>query len=230
MSGKWHVSLLVPLALAVGLGACNESSGALQPGIVNTAAPGGVPDGYRGEQGRVISVNEAKLRGGGGSGMNDGTLTGGGIGMAGGAAAGAAISHSLGGMLIGGLLGAVGGAIAGTAINQQTGTQRGVEVTVEKDDGQRVTIAQPDNGGIQTGDHVMIVYSRDGVAKAVPDNGSGGNVGQRDQRDSPPQRDSRSQRDYQSQPDSPSQQDYPPQSPQQDYPPQSPQRDYQPRS
>ncbi|MFI4999444.1 MAG: hypothetical protein ACHQK9_06150 [Reyranellales bacterium] len=211
------MSLLVPLTLAATLGACNETTGAVQPGIVNTAAPGAVPDGYRGEQGRVVAMNDTTLRGGGGgSRMNDGTLVGGGVGMAGGAAIGSAVSHSLGGTLIGGLLGAVGGAIAGTAIGQHSGTRHGVEVTVEKDDGQKVTIAQPDDGSLQVGDRVMIAYGRDGVAKAVPD--SGNNVGQRAQRD---------QRDYPPQQDYPPQRDYPPQ---QDYPPQSPQQDYQPRS
>src|SRR5437762_12940896 len=100
MFGRRFVSLLVPVALAAGVSACNESSGAVQPGIVNTAAPG-PPEGYRGEQGRVVAVNETRLKGGGGSGMNDGTLMGGGVGAAGGAVAGAAVSRSVGGMLIG---------------------------------------------------------------------------------------------------------------------------------
>src|SRR5437764_10598654 len=66
MFGKRLLGLLLPLALAASLGACNESSGAVQPGVVNTAAP----DGYRGEQGRVVAINETRLRGGG-SGIND---------------------------------------------------------------------------------------------------------------------------------------------------------------
>jgi outer membrane lipoprotein SlyB len=215
MFGKSLVRVLAPLTLVAALGACTQSSGALQPGIVNTAAaPGGVPAGYRGEQGRVVAVNETRLRGGGGSGMNDGTLTGGGIGLAGGAMAGAAIGRgSVGGTLIGGLLGAVGGAIAGTLINQRTGTQRGVEVTVQKDDGQTVTIAQPDSGNIQPGDHVMIGYDQNGVARAVPDGSQGGQGGQRD---------------YQPQQSYPPQRDY--SQPPQDYSPHAPQRiDYQPR-
>ena len=44
MFGKWLLGVLLPLALAAGLGACNGSSGAVQPGVVNTSAAGG----YRG--------------------------------------------------------------------------------------------------------------------------------------------------------------------------------------
>ena len=68
------------------------------------------------------------------------------------------------------MLGAVGGAVAGTAIDRNS-TQRGIEVTVQKDDGQTVTIAQSDDGDVQMGDRVAIVYDRNGVARAVRDTG-----------------------------------------------------------
>jgi outer membrane lipoprotein SlyB len=165
MFGKWLLSVLVPLALAGGLGACNGSSGAVQPGVVNTSAYGG----YRGEPGRVVSIQDVSVRGGN-TGVSDGTLIGGGVGMAGGAAIGAATTNSVGGAVVGGLLGAVAGGIAGTAIDQNS-TRRGIAVTVQKDDGQRVTIAQPDDGDIQMGDRVAIVYDRNGVAKVVRDTG-----------------------------------------------------------
>jgi outer membrane lipoprotein SlyB len=162
---KWLVSLMVPAALATSLGACNQTSGATQPGLVNTSATGG----YSGDSGRVISIHEVSLRGG--SGVSDGTLVGGGVGAAGGAAIGAATTHSVAGALVGGLLGAVGGAIAGTAIDRGGSGQRGIEVTVQKDDGQTVTVAQPDNGDVQMGDRVRIVQDRNGVAQAVRDSG-----------------------------------------------------------
>ena len=44
---------------------------------------------------------------------------------------------------------------------------RGIEVTVQKDDGQQVTVAQPDDGDIQLGDRVQIVQNRQGVAQVV---------------------------------------------------------------
>jgi len=72
--------------------------------------------------------------------------------------------------VIGGLIGAIGGAIAGTAIDRNS-TRRGIAVTVQKDDGSSVTIAQPDDGDVQMGDRVVIVYDRNGVAKAVRDTG-----------------------------------------------------------
>ena len=161
------IGFLVPLGLmthlALVITGCDQQ--AVQPGYVQTAA-----SGYRGESGRVVAIHEVAIRGK--SGMNDGTLVGGGVGAAGGAIAGGAISHSVGGAVVGGVLGAVAGGIAGTAIDQQHG-RRGIEVTVQRDDGQQVTIAQPDNGDVQMGDRVMIVYDRNGVAKAVRDQSRG---------------------------------------------------------
>ena len=163
MYGKWLFRLLAPLALAAGLAACNGSSGGVQPGVVNTSAAGG----YRGETGRVGAIHEVPIRGSS-SGMNDGTLIGGGVGAAGGAAIGAATTNSVGGAVVGGLLGAIGGAIAGTAIDRGS-SRRGIEVTVQKDNGGQVKIAQPDDGDVQMGDRVQIVYDGNGVARAVRD-------------------------------------------------------------
>ncbi|MDP1962186.1 MAG: hypothetical protein Q8K93_08295 [Reyranella sp.] len=173
MSAKSLVSLMVPAALAVSLvtalGACTQTGGASQPGYVNTSAANIYNGTYSGEQGRVMSIREVPLRGG--SGMNDGTLVGGGLGAAGGAAIGAATTNSVGGAVVGGLLGAVGGAIAGNIVGRGSSSQRGIEVTVQKDDGQTVTIAQADNGDVQMGDRVRIVQDRDGAAVAVRDQG-----------------------------------------------------------
>ena len=115
-ANKWLLSLMVPAALAVSLGACNQTGGATQPGIVNTSATGS----YSGDSGRVMSIREVAVRGGG-SGVSNGTLVGGGMGAVGGAAIGAATTNSVAGALVGGLLGAVGGAIAGTAIDSGGG-------------------------------------------------------------------------------------------------------------
>ena len=167
MFGKWFLGLLVPAILVTGLSACNGTSGGVQPGVVNTSSQGA---SYRGENGRVVSIREVPVRGSRGSGMSDGTLIGGGIGAAGGAVAGGAITNSVGGAVVGGLLGAVAGGIAGTAIDQNS-TRRGIEVTVQRDDGQRVTVAQYDDGDVQMGDRVSIVYDRNGVAKVVRDTG-----------------------------------------------------------
>lgn len=164
MFGKRFLSLLVPVALTASVGACTGSSGAVQPGVVNTSAQGS----YRGETGRVMAIREVPVRGGSGSGVSDGTLIGGGLGAAGGAAIGAATTNSVGGAVVGGLLGAVGGAIAGTAVDRGS-SRRGIEVTVQKDDGQQVKIAQYDDGDVQMGDRVQIVYNSSGVAKAVRD-------------------------------------------------------------
>ena len=163
MFGKWLFALLAPLALAVTLTACNEQG--VQPGIVQTSAAGG----YRGEAGRVVGIRDVDLsqrR----AGISDGTLIGGGVGAAGGAIAGAAIGGTAGSAVLGGVLGAVGGAIAGTAIDRNS-TTRGIEVTIQKDDGQMVTIAQRDDGDVQMGDRVIIVYDGNGIARAVRDSG-----------------------------------------------------------
>jgi outer membrane lipoprotein SlyB len=42
-------------------------------------------------------------------------------------------------------------------------------VTVQKDNGSQVKIAQYDDGDVQMGDRVQIVYDSNGVAKAVRD-------------------------------------------------------------
>jgi hypothetical protein len=134
-----------------------------------------------GNGGRVVSINDVSLQGGGGrssgGGIGNGTLIGGLLGGAGGAAIGASGGRGLGGGLVGGLLGVVGGAIAGTIFDQHCGTGggggggggRGIEVTVQKDDGQKVTVAQRDDGDIQLGDRVQIVQGRNGVAQVVRD-------------------------------------------------------------
>jgi outer membrane lipoprotein SlyB len=164
MLRKWLFGLLLPLALAGGLSACMEDNG-VQPGVINAPA-----SGFRGETGRVMAIREVPLRGRQ-SGVSDGTLIGGGVGAAGGAIAGAAIGGNAGSAILGGVLGAVGGAVAGTAIDRNGSTRRGIEVTIQKDDGQSVTIAQSDDGDVQMGDRVAIVYDRDGVARAVRDTG-----------------------------------------------------------
>jgi outer membrane lipoprotein SlyB len=163
MLRKWLLGLLLPLALASGLSACNDDNG-VSPGVVNASA-----SGFRGETGQVMSIREVPLRNKQ-SGVSDGTLIGGGVGAAGGAIAGAAIGGTAGSAILGGVLGAVGGAVAGTAIDRGT-TKRGIEVTIRKDDGQQVTIAQADDGDVQMGDRVAIIYDRNGVARAVRDTG-----------------------------------------------------------
>ena len=68
--------------------------------------------------------------------------------------------------LIAGVLGFT--TIAGTAIDRGS-SRRGIEVTVQTDAGGQIKVAQPDDGDVQTGDRVQIVYDRNGVAKAVRD-------------------------------------------------------------
>ena len=170
--------VLLPVVLAVGLAGC--ASNGVQPGIVNGSSNGGSSSGgYQNASapvsmgtGRVVSINEVALAGaGGGSGMNSGTTSGGLIGGAGGAALGAVVGRgSLGGILIGGLLGAVGGAVAGTVYQGHSGGGRGIEVTVQREDGATMKVAQRDDGDIQLGDRVEIVQDSRGVAKVVHDN------------------------------------------------------------
>jgi outer membrane lipoprotein SlyB len=176
IAGRVRHLLLLPLVLmAAGLSAC-ASTGVPQ-GYVTTprsstgggstalAPPVGTPTG---EVGRVVSINEAMVQGvGGGSG--NGPLVGGLLGAAGGAIIGGIVRQ--GGGLVGALLGAVGGAIAGVIVDRHGGgAGRGIEVVVQKDDGQKVTLAQRDDGDIQLGDRVMIVQDGQGVARAVRDN------------------------------------------------------------
>jgi outer membrane lipoprotein SlyB len=162
----WSRVAVMPILLLsmTGLAACENS--ALQPGVVSTAPV----NTYAGHGGRVVSIQEARVRGASQSGVSNGTLIGGAGGLVGGAVLGGVIGRSAGGVLLGGLLGGVGGGIAGTAIDRNGGAGRGIEVTIQKDDGQTVVIAQRDDGDVQLGDRVQIVTERDGVARAVRDN------------------------------------------------------------
>lgn len=119
--------------------------------------------GFRGEAGRVIAHREVSLPGGWI--MSDCMVIGGGIG----AAAGAAVMQTVVGAVICGLLGVVGGAIAAGLIGRPG--KGGVEVTVHKDNGQYITIAQVDDGSIRTGDRVVILYDNKNAAKVVRDTG-----------------------------------------------------------
>ena len=130
-----------------------------------------------GEAGRVVSIREVGLAGagGGGGGGGNGALMGGLLGAGAGATIGAITSQTLGGGIVGAMIGLVGGAIAGTIASGNYGSNagyggRGIEVTVQRDDGQQVTVAQRDDGDIQLGDRVQIVQNRQGVAQVVRDN------------------------------------------------------------
>lgn len=176
MRGKSLRLVLLPVLLAAGVGACANNG--VQPGYVSTASAygGGTPTG---EAGRVVAINDTSIRGGGGS--SNGPMVGGLLGGLGGLAIGASGGRGIGGGLIGAALGGVAGAIGGAIFDKQT-PGRGVEVTVQKDNGQTVTIAQKDDGDVQLGDRVQIVQDRHGVAKAVRDNGR-----QQDYQNNPPQ-------------------------------------------
>ena len=57
-ANKWLLSLMVPAALAVSLGACNQPGGATQPGYVTTSAAGSYPGSSSGDPGRVIEMHQ----------------------------------------------------------------------------------------------------------------------------------------------------------------------------
>lgn len=140
------------------------------PGAVQQAsapAQGSSYGGTVGDSGRVVSIREVGLAGQGGGGGGNGAFVGGLLGAGAGATIGAITSNSLGGGIVGAVLGMVGGAIAGSIADGQRGGGRGIEVTVQRDDGQQVTVAQRDDGDIQLGDRVQIVQNRQGVAQVV---------------------------------------------------------------
>jgi outer membrane lipoprotein SlyB len=173
-------------APSAGSGAAYPANGPVQStnGPVQASAPAQGSNAYPapgvGEAGRVVSIREVGLAGsgGGGGGGGNGPLLGGLLGAGAGATIGAVTSHTLGGGIVGGLIGLVGGAIAGTIASGNYGSSgpgggyggRGIEVTVQRDDGQKVTVAQHDDGDIQLGDRVQIVQGRQGVAQVVRDN------------------------------------------------------------
>ena len=179
MRGNTVRAVLLPALLAAGLGACANNG--VEPGYVNTASGSstatassyGTP--VPGEAGRVVAINDVSLRGGsgGGGGSGNGPVVGGLLGGLGGMAIGASGGRGLAGGLIGGVIGAVAGGIGGVLFDRSSmgSGGRGIEVTVQKDNGQTATVAQRDDGDIQLGDRVQIVQDRSGVARAVRDNG-----------------------------------------------------------
>ena len=185
MRGITVRAILLPALLAAGLGACANNG--VQPGYVNTASGSstatassyGTP--VPGEAGRVVAINDVSLRGGsGGGGSGNGPVVGGLLGGLGGMAIGASGGRGLAGGLIGGVIGAVAGGIGGVLFDRSSmgSGGRGIEVTVQKDNGQTATVAQRDDGDIQLGDRVQIVQDRSGVARAVRDNGRQPDYGQ----------------------------------------------------
>jgi len=204
MFGKWLLGFLGPLALVATLGACANNG--VQPGIVSTSSSSTATastygNAVPGDPGRVVAINEVNLAGSGGGGSGNGPFLGGILGAGSGAAIGAATSHSVVGGVVGGILGAVGGAILGTIFENNGGAVgggRGIEVTVQKDDGQTVRVAQRDDGDVQLGDRVQIVQGRGGVAKVVRDNSRGydQNQGGAPQNYNPPPQDYRQSRNY----------------------------------
>jgi outer membrane lipoprotein SlyB len=135
--------------------------------------------GVSGDAGRVVSIREVGLAGGGGGGGigGNGPLLGGILGAGAGATIGAITSQTLGGGIVGAVIGLVGGAIAGSIASGNYGSGgpgggyggRGIEVTVQRDDGQQITVAQRDDGDIQLGDRVQVVQNGRGVAQVVRD-------------------------------------------------------------
>ncbi|MBS0518342.1 MAG: hypothetical protein JSR90_06595 [Proteobacteria bacterium] len=185
---------VVLLLLAASLGACASSG--VQPGVISRSGP--PPQGQGpvyaqnqsyiqnasasaspqtaaavpGESGRVVSINEVGLQGAGGGGSGNGATIGGVLGGIGGAILGAVTGQTLGSGIVGGVLGAVGGAVFGSIFDGRHGSDaggRGIEVTVQKDDGSKVVVAQRDDGDIQLGDRVQVVQGRNGVAQVVRD-------------------------------------------------------------
>ena len=165
-----------------GYPASYPANGQVQPnGPVQASAPaqGSNPypaPGVTGDAGRVVSIREVGLAGAGGGGGvgGNGPLLGGILGAGAGATIGAITSQTLGGGIVGAVIGLVGGAIAGSIASGNYGSGggyggRGIEVTVQRDDGQQVTVAQRDDGDIQLGDRVQVVQNRQGVAQVVRD-------------------------------------------------------------
>jgi outer membrane lipoprotein SlyB len=183
--GIVHTSSAPPPASGQGYPSNYPANGQVQAnGPVPASAPaqGSNPypaPGVTGDAGRVVSIREVGLAGsGGGGGMGgNGPLLGGLLGAGAGATIGAVTSHTLGGGIVGAVIGLVGGAIAGSIASGNYGSGgpgggyggRGIEVTVQRDDGQQITVAQRDDGDIQLGDRVQVVQNRQGVAQVVRD-------------------------------------------------------------
>lgn len=96
----------------------------------------------------------------------EGTQSGAGV-VAGGVAGGVLGSQIGGGKgrVVGGVLGALGGAAAGAMIEEGATRKGGLEITVELDNGELLTIVQEDDMTFYTGDRVRVLRSNDGSSR-----------------------------------------------------------------
>lgn len=91
-----------------------------------------------------------------------------GVGAVAGGVAGGVLGSQIGGgsgRIVGGVLGALGGAAAGAMVEEGVTKTNGLEITVELDNGEILTIVQKDDLAFYTGDRVRVLRSNDGSSR-----------------------------------------------------------------
>ena len=107
--------------------------------------------------GSVISVAPVSI---------EGTQTG--AGVLGGGALGGVLGSMVGGgrgSVLGAVAGAVGGGLAGAAVEKGVTTRQGLEITVQLDNGQIISVVQEGDEPFNRNDRVMVLRSVDGSAR-----------------------------------------------------------------
>ena len=107
--------------------------------------------------GSVISVAQVTI---------EGTQTG--AGVLGGGALGGVLGSMVGGgrgSVLGAVAGAVGGGLAGAAVEKGVTTTQGLEITVQLDNGQIISVVQEADEPFNRNDRVMVMRSADGSAR-----------------------------------------------------------------
>ena len=107
--------------------------------------------------GSVISVSQVTI---------EGTQTG--AGVLGGGALGGVLGSMVGGgrgSILGAVAGAVGGGLAGAAVEKGVTTKQALEITVQLDNGQILSVVQEADEPFNRNDRVMVLRSVDGSAR-----------------------------------------------------------------
>lgn len=107
--------------------------------------------------GTVLEIRNVKIEG-----------TQSGIGAVAGGVTGGVLGSMVGGgtgRILGGVVGALGGAAGGTLAEEAVTQKNGLEITVEMDNGEIVSVVQEDDAPFRVGDRIRLLRASDGTAR-----------------------------------------------------------------
>ncbi len=145
------IALFVSSMILITSGCAPSTSG-------NVYSRSEVKTAQRARHGEVVYVREVAIEGTSGL----GTIAGGAMGYVLGSAVGGGSGKS-----IAKTGGAIAGAVAGGAAERAATTQRGLEITVEMENGELIVVVQGADEHFDVGDSVRVITRSDGTARVV---------------------------------------------------------------